>query len=397
MTDWLIRHFVHNSRETSDPAVRLAYGQFAGIVGIVCNLLLCLAKGAIGLAAGSVSIIADAVNNLSDAASNVVSFLGFKLASRPADQGHPYGHGRFEYLAGLAVAVLVTAVGLELCRTGVEHIIAPEQARFTAPLVVVMLISISAKAWMMGFAQTVGSRIGSEAIEATAADARNDAVATLGILICSVISKMTGYSLEGWVGLAMGLFVLVSGAGLIRDAVNPLLGERPSPELVNWIDQTILSQPGVLGTHGLMVHDYGPGRKFASAHVVMAAETDPLIAHGTLDRIERTMLHEKGIVMTLHWDPVRIDPSERGLRGWAEELARIIDPRLSVDAATRVPDEHTAGFSAPESLAVHVLRPAACDLTDAEIRTRLTDLAHMRFPGVPCTVTVGEQRAGGAA
>lgn len=390
MINWLIRRFVKNYRDVSDPAVRTAYGQFAGIVGIICNVLLCLAKGAIGLAAGSVSIVADAVNNLSDAASNVVSFLGFKLASRPADKIHPYGHGRFEYLAGLVVAVLVCAVGIELARTGFGRILAPRQAEFTAPLIIVMLVSIGMKAWMMGFAQTVGGRIGSEAIEATAIDSRNDAMATLTVLICAVISRMTGYSLDGWVGLAMGAFVLVSGMELVRDAVNPLLGQAPSPELVKRIDSEILSQPGVLGTHDLMVHDYGPGREFASAHVVMSAEMDPMAAHAVLDRIERDLLRQEGLVITLHWDPVPMDPSERGLRGWAEELSRIIDPDLRVDGARSVPDADDSGFSEPEALSIHVLRPAGCDLADDEIRARLADLVRMRFPDAACSVTVAD-------
>lgn len=396
MINWLIRRFVKNYRDVSDPSVRTAYGQFAGIVGIICNVLLCLAKGAIGLAAGSVSIVADAVNNLSDAASNIVSFLGFKLASRPADKIHPYGHGRFEYLAGLVVAVLVCAVGIELARTGLGRILVPRQAEFTAPLIIVMLVSIGTKAWMMGFAQTIGGRIESEAIEATAIDSRNDAIATLAVLICAVISRMTGYSLDGWVGLAMGLFVLVSGAELVHDAVSPLLGQAPTPDLVKRIDDEILAQPGVLGTHGPMVHDYGPGREFASAHVVMPAEMNPMAAHAVLDRIERNLLHSEGLVITLHWDPVPMDPTERGLRAWAEEFARIIDPGLRVDEAHSLPDDAALEFTEPESLSIHVLRPEGCDLSDKEIETRLTELAHMRFPDTDCKVTVGDAPSDGA-
>lgn len=387
MTAWLIRHFVRDYRETSDPSVRTAYGQFAGIVGVVCNILLCLAKGAVGLAAGSVSIIADAVNNLSDAASSIVSFLGFKLASRPADKIHPYGHGRFEYLAGLVVAVLVTAVGIELARTGVERVLAPRAVELTAPSLVVMMLSIAAKGWMMSFSQHVGGLIESETVEATAIDSRNDAVATTAVLVCAVVSQMTGYSLDGWVSLAMGLFVLASGLGLVRDTVNPLLGQAPDPALVRRVDDLILSRPGVLGTHDLMIHDYGPGRKFASAHVVMPAETDPMTAHHVLDGIERQLLRDEGIVITLHWDPVPMgvvrDARGRDLHGWAEEQARIIDPRLRVDNVLKLPEG--------EGLAVRVVRPAACDLTDDEIDGRLSDLMHQRFPGEPVEVTIADE------
>ena len=313
MTDWLSRLFVKNYGRVNDPAVRVEYGLLAGVVGIVLNVILCLAKGVVGIASGSVSIVADAVNNLSDASSNVVSLIGFKLASRPADPFHPYGHGRFEYLAGLVISVLVTAVGIELARSGVERILAPEPVALSWPLVVVMLVSASVKAWMMSFNKTLGHRIDSEALTATGVDSRNDALSTLAVLACALISGLTGLELDGWAGLALGVFVLVSGLGLVRDAVNPLLGEAPSEELVAHIRNEILSRPGVLGMHGLMVHDYGPGRKFASAHVVMPAEKDPLEAHAILEGIEQQFLREDGIVMTLHWDPVRTTDGYRGV------------------------------------------------------------------------------------
>lgn len=313
MTDWLSRMFVKNYGKVDDPQVRVGYGILAGVVGIVCNLLLCAAKGAIGLSAGSVSIVADAVNNLSDASSNVVSLIGFKLASRPADEGHPYGHGRFEYLAGLVISVLVTAVGIELARSGVERIAVPEPVEFSWALVVVMLLSVAVKAWMMGFNKTLGHRIESETLAATATDSRNDALSTLAVLACTLVSQLTGIQIDGWVGLALGIFVLVSGLGLVHETVDTLLGEAPSPELVAHIRNEILSRPGVLDMHGLMVHDYGPGRKFASAHVVMAAEENPLEAHAVLDAIERHSLEHDGIMLTLHWDPVVTKSGEVGV------------------------------------------------------------------------------------
>lgn len=305
MSTWLIKLFVHDYRKTADPMVRSAYGQLAGAVGIVCNILLCLAKGAIGMASGSVSIVADAINNLSDAASNIVSLLGFKLAERPADAGHPYGHGRFEYLAGLVTSVLVVAVGVELSRSGLARILHPEPVEFSLPLLAIMLMSIGMKAWMMGFNQLVARRIDAEALEAVAMDSRNDAITTFGVLTCALISQGTGVQLDGWVGLALGLFVLVSGIGLVRDTVSPLLGQAPSPELVEHIRNRVLSRPCVLDMHELRVHDYGPGRRFATAHVVMPAEMDPIEAHRILNGIEREFLAEDHLEMTLHWDPVR--------------------------------------------------------------------------------------------
>lgn len=313
MTDWLSRLFVKDCDKVDDPAVRTRYGMLAGIVGIVLNVVLCLAKGAIGLASGSVSIVADAVNNLSDASSNVVSLIGFKLASKPADKLHPYGHGRFEYLTALVISVLVTAVGIELARSGFDRILAPESVEFSWVLMVVMLLSVAVKGWMGVFSGTLAHRIGSDALAATAADSRNDAITTLAVLACALVSQLTGLVLDGWAGLAMGLFVLVSGLQLVWGAVIPLLGQAPSPELVAHIRDEILSQPGVLGMHGLMVHDYGPGKQFAAAHVVMAAEEDPLKAHKILDGIERRSLEHDGIMLTLHWDPVVTKNGEAGV------------------------------------------------------------------------------------
>lgn len=385
MTNWLIRTFVKNYRETGDAGVRMAYGQFAGIVGTVCNILLCLGKGLIGLASGSVSIVADAVNNLSDAASNLVSMLGFKLASRPADAAHPYGHGRFEYLAGLVVSVLVTAVGLELARSGLDRILNPRAVSFSLPLVMVMLLSIGAKSWMMGFNQTVARAIGSETLEATAIDSRNDAITTVGVLICAVISQMTGVSLDGWVGLAMGVFVLVSGIGLVRDAVNPLLGEAPSPELVEHIKKKIEDYPGVLGTHDLMVHDYGPGRRFATAHVEMPAEMNPLASHDALDNLEQDFLKNDGLLMTLHLDPiVTDDPEKQNLRNWIEDQAEEVAPGMTIHDVRCMPGPtHT-------NILFDLLRPKDCAYTDEELADRLAARIRDRYPEAVCKIHVDD-------
>lgn len=235
MTEWLVRRFVKDSGNTGDAAVRTAYGQFAGIVCIVCNIALCIAKGAIGAVAGSVSIVADAVNNLSDAASNIVSLLGFKLASRPADPEHPYGHGRYEYLAGLVVAAVVLAIGINLVGSSVERILDPEPVEFSGALVAVLALSIAVKLWMAAFNRTLGKRIGSETLQATAVDSRNDVISTVAVLASAVVSQATGIQLDGAAGAAVGAFIVWSGIGLVRDTVNPLLGQAPSPELVEHI------------------------------------------------------------------------------------------------------------------------------------------------------------------
>lgn len=368
-----------------DARVRLAYGQMAGIVCIVCNAVLCLAKALVGIAAGSVAIVADAINNLSDASSNVVSLCGFKLASRPADPGHPYGHGRFEYLAGLVVSVLVTAVGIELIRTGVERVLKPEPVTMSVPLAVVLLLSVAVKLWMMAFNHTIGSRIESDTLEATAVDSRNDVITTLAVLACTAISAWTGLNLDGWASVVIGLFVLVSGLQLIRDMMNPLLGSAPSDELVEHIRAQILGYPGVLGTHDLMVHDYGPGRKFASAHVEMAAEADPLESHDLIDNIEQDFLASDGLVMTIHYDPiVTNDPELKDLRNWIEAKAESIAPGVTVHDVRRVPGPtHT-------NVIFDMVRPADCALSAAELKAAMVELIHERNPEAVCKITVDE-------
>lgn len=385
MTEWLVRHFVRMSEQTDDPAVRMRYGQFAGIVGIICNVMLCLGKGAIGLVSGSVSIVADAVNNLSDAASNIVSLLGFKLASRPADPEHPYGHGRYEYLAGLVVAALVLAIGINLAWSSVQKIIAPSPTEFSGALVAVLALSIAVKLWMAAFNRSIGRRINSDTLEATAVDSRNDVISTAAVLSCACISRATGVDLDGWAGLAVGAFICWSGVGLLRDTVSPLLGQAPSPELVEHIHDKILSYPGVLGTHDLMVHDYGPGRQFASAHVEMAAEADPLESHDLIDNIEQDFKMEDGLIVTLHYDPiVTDDPEVRDMRHWISHAVEEIDPRITVHDLRCVPGPtHT-------NVIFDCVRPAGSALSSDELRERVARLVQGHYPRTIAKITVDE-------
>lgn len=385
MTEWLVRHFVRMSEQTDNPAVRMRYGQFAGIVGIICNVMLCLGKGAIGLVSGSVSIVADAVNNLSDAASNIVSLLGFKLASRPADPEHPYGHGRYEYLAGLVVAALVLAIGINLAWSSVQKIIAPSPTEFSGALVAVLVLSIAVKLWMAAFNRSIGRRINSDTLEATAVDSRNDVISTAAVLACACISRATGVDLDGWAGLAVGAFICWSGVGLLRDTVSPLLGQAPSPELVEHIHDKILSYPGVLGTHDLMVHDYGPGRQFASAHVEMAAEADPLESHDLIDNIEQDFKMEDGLIVTLHYDPiVTDDPEVRDMRHWISHAVEEIDPRITVHDLRCVPGPtHT-------NVIFDCVRPAGSALSADELRERVARLVQGHYPRTIAKITVDE-------
>lgn len=385
MTEWLVRRFVEGYQEAGDPSVRMRYGQFAGIVGIVCNILLCLGKGAIGLIAGSVSIVADALNNLSDAASNIISLLGFKLASKPADPEHPYGHGRYEYLSGMAVAVVIVIIGVELIQTSFDKILNPTATEFNAAVAIVLVLSILVKLWMAAFNRTIGRRISSTTLEATAVDSRNDVITTSVVLACAILSSLTGMDLDGWVGIAVGAFIVYSGALLVRDTVNPLLGQAPDPELVERIRSKILGYPGVLGTHDLMVHDYGPGRQFASAHVEMAAETDPMKSHDLLDNIEQDFKEDDGLVVTLHYDPiVTDDPEVKDLRNQIDGLVKDIDGRMSIHDLRTVPGStHT-------NIIFDCMKPADLDMSDDELRGRISQLVAEAHPGAICKITVDQ-------
>ena len=310
MTDLLLRLFVKNRHDTASPAVRASIGSLAGIVGIVANLLLFAGKLLVGTLTGSVSITADAMNNLSDASSAIVTLIGFRLAGKPADDDHPYGHARYEYLSGLAVAAMIIVIGFEMGKTAVEKIFAPTPVALSLPALGVLLASVCVKLWLSVFNRKLSQRIGSAALTATAADSRNDALATAAVLLTALTEQFLNWRVDGFVGLAVALFILWSGWGLAKQTISPLLGEAASPELRNLIVDYIARQPKVLGYHDLMVHDYGPGQRFASIHVEMDMREDPLFCHELIDDMERECLRSHNIHLVNHHDPVVTDDPE---------------------------------------------------------------------------------------
>lgn len=331
MTNLLPRLFVRGYDRYEDPDVRTAYGKLAGAVGIVCNLLLFAAKLMIGTLTGSVSITADAVNNLSDASSSVVTLIGFKLSERPADEEHPYGHARYEYLSGLVVAVMILVIGVELVKSSVDKIFHPEAVEFSAAVVIVLALSIALKLWMAHFNRTLGRRIQSEALIATAADSRNDVISTGAVLAAAVFAKLSGWNIDGYVGLLVALFILYSGVSIAKETIDPLLGEAPNGELVQMVNREIRAYDKVLGLHDLMVHDYGPGRRFASVHVEMDSHEDPLVCHDIIDDIERDFLQKHRIHLVIHYDPVVADDAELNrMRELTERIVGEMDPRFTL-------------------------------------------------------------------
>ena len=310
MTNFLLRRFIPDYQNTADPAVREKYGNLAGIVGIVCNVLLFAGKLLAGTLCGSVSVTADAVNNLSDASSSLVTLLGFRLAARPADEKHPYGHARMEYLSGLAVAVMILVIGVELVKSSVQKILHPEAVEFSVLTAAVLTGSILLKLWMALFDRKLGRKISSAALTAAAADSRSDVIATGAVLLACVIGRLTGLMIDGWAGLLVALFILWSGVGVVKDTVDPLLGAKPDEALVRAIAYLMTSHVNILGFHDLMVHDYGPGRRFASVHAEIDHRIDPLVAHEILDEIERQAKRDLHVDLVIHYDPIVTDDPE---------------------------------------------------------------------------------------
>ncbi len=331
MTKLLLRLFVKEKQCQDEAQVRRATGRLSGGVGICCNILLFAGKILAGLLSGSVSVMADAMNNLSDAASSVVTLVGFKLAGKPADDDHPYGHARYEYLSGLAVAVLIIVIGVELAKTSVGKMIAPAPVEFSVPVVLVLAASVLIKLWLSGFNRTLGKKIGSAALLAAAADSRNDVLATTAVLAAGVVEALTDWRVDGYMGLGVALFILYSGMMLAKETISPLLGENAGPELRKLIVETLSKEPKVLGFHDLMVHDYGPGQRFASLHVEMDQKEDPLLCHEIIDDIERLCLQKHQIHLVIHYDPVAVGDAELdGLRSCVEQAMKTYDSRLSL-------------------------------------------------------------------
>lgn len=331
MTELLIRLFVKDGTNINETKVRAAYGRLSGVTGIICNLLLFAAKLVIGTLSGSVSITADAVNNLSDASSSIVTLLGFKLASKPADDKHPYGHSRIEYFAGLIVALFILAIGFELIKSSVGKIIHPSEVGFSYVLVTVLVISILVKLWLSLFNYKLGKRISSQTLLATAADSRNDVISTSAVLVACIVGKISGLMIDGYVGLLVALLIIWSGIGIMRDTIDTLLGKAPDEELVRAIANEIKSCEIVLGIHDLIVHDYGPGRRFASAHAEVDCTLDPLVSHDFIDIIEREVKEKLHVDLVIHCDPIVTNDEELNeMLSLVKNAVSTIDERFSV-------------------------------------------------------------------
>lgn len=364
MTNLLLRLFVPNASQHT-PAVHGAIGKLAGITGIVCNVLLASLKIIAGLLTGSVAITGDGINNLTDSASSVVTLLGFRMAQRPADGEHPFGHGRYEYISGVVVAALVLLAGAELAKSSFEKILHPEAIPFTALTLVILLVSIGVKLWMAGFNRKLGKLIGSKTLEATAQDSRNDVIATSAVVVSFLAGGLFHIQLDGFVGMGVALFILWSGISLAKNTIDPLVGMQADEEMVRQLTELILAHERVLGIHDLLIHDYGPGHCFATVHAEMDAGESPLDAHDQLDHIEQEAMRRLGIHLVIHYDPIAENEDWTAYRCMADQCAAEIG-----DAS--IHDLRIVDYQGQQKLTFDLAVPYSQPQTDEALTQSLT-------------------------
>ncbi|SCW57573.1 cation diffusion facilitator family transporter [Ruminococcaceae bacterium YRB3002] len=372
MTELLIKLFIKKGHDS-----RQDYGVLAGIVGIICNLLLTGFKIATGLITGAVSIATDAVNNLSDAISSIVTLVGFRISGKPANRKHPYGHGRAEYLAGFIVAAAVIAVAISLFKESVENIFAPSELDVSITTIVILVVSILLKLWMSLFYTKIAKKISSEAMMATAVDSRSDCITT-GMALVSVIAMLFfKVNIDGYAGAVVAVFVAVSGFKSAKDTIEPLLGKAPDPELIKEIEAEALSREGILNVHDIMIHEYGHDFKICSMHIELPSSMSLTEAHTIADSIERRVI-EKGLVneMSIHVDPIDLDDSELNeLKTAITDYIRTIDPAMDIHDCRLIRSEHHT------RLVFEVLKPYESAKTDEELQELLNAKVTELRPG----------------
>lgn len=330
MTDFLVRKFVKNYEQTEDVQVRTSYGVLSSIVGIFCNVLLFAAKFLIGVLMHSISVMADGFNNLSDAASSIISFIGVKMAEKPADEEHPFGHGRSEYIAALVVAFLVIEVGLSFLKSSIGKLKNPEEITFELIPFLILILSIGVKLWLAYFNTKLGKKIASKVMMATAADSMGDVITTSATILSILVCTFTGYNIDAIAGLVVSLIVMWAGVGIAKDTLEPLIGQAADPELAAKIKQEVESYDGITGTHDLIVHDYGPNRSMASIHAEVPRDVDIEASHEIIDRIEREVSKKLGIFLVIHMDPIEVrDERVLAVKDTVQKILYELDPEVT--------------------------------------------------------------------
>ncbi len=363
MTTLLLKLFVRDYKNTARKEVRKGYGTLGGVTGILCNILLAGIKLVAGILSGSVSIIADAMNNLSDTASSVITLIGFKAASRPADKDHPFGHGRMEYMAGFIVSALILMVGFELFKSSVEKIITPTQVDISPLTLIILMISALIKLWMYFFNKKLGKAIASNTLLATARDSINDALTTSAILVSVAVMYIFKINIDAYVGLAMAVFILWMGLRSAKETLDPLLGTPPEPEMIKELEEVILSFEDFVGIHDLIVHNYGPGHSFASVHIEVPHDIDIVHCHEQVDLCEKLVAERLDLELVIHMDPIVTDNEDVvNTRAALEKCLKGINPRLSCHDFRMTPKGENR-----TNLIFDVVLPADIDLTQEQI------------------------------
>ncbi|MCQ2455490.1 MAG: cation diffusion facilitator family transporter [Clostridia bacterium] len=394
MTDFLLKIFVKDYKNTADKKVRENYGTLGSFVGILCNILLCAIKITAGLLAKSMSIIADGLNNLSDMGSSVITMIGFKLSNKPADRDHPFGHGRMEYMSAFIVSVLILIVGFELGSSSVKALIYGEEApRYTVLSLVILAVSAIIKLWMYIFNKKLGKTISSDALLATAQDSINDAITTSAILVSTLVSffvKNLPFNLDAVMALFVALFILWSGINSAKETLASLLGKAPDKQLIEDIEKTVMTFDGFLGIHDMIVHDYGPGRQFASLHIEVPQNVDIVECHEKIDLCEKVVFEKTGVELVIHMDPIDIDNEEvNSTKQSIAEAVKEIDERLTIHDFRMTPTAHQR-----TNLIFDVVLPADSRMTDEELISAIGEKAKKINKTFVCVITIDRDFTG---
>ena len=372
MIKLLAKIFIKDSQNTADSKVRVAYGYLCGAVGIALTIRLFAGKIIAGTISGSVAVTADAFNNLSDAGSSIISLIGFRLASQKPDPHHPFGHGRFEYIASLIISIIIVLMGFELGKSSFEKIVAPQAVEYSAVTFAVLGVSVLVKLYMFFYNNSVGKKIDSATMRATAMDSISDAVSTGAVLISAVIAMFTNLALDGWMGLVVAVFIMVTGFKSAKETMDSLLGTPPSPEFVKQIEDMALQYDDIIGVHDMIVHNYGPGRTFVSLHAEVPSDGDIVAIHDTVDNAEREIAKELGCLVTIHMDPVDVhDEHTAQLREKVSEIIKQINPDITFH------DFRVVSGPTHTNLIFDIVSPMDCGLSDQELADTIADKIHL--------------------
>lgn len=386
MTQLLCKLFIRDRDRVADPAVRRRYGTMVSAIGILFNLLLCAGKMVAGILTGAVSMTADAINNLSDAASQIISLISFRLAAKPADRDHPFGHARIEYVASMAVSFLILLVGFELLKSSVLKIIHPEKTAFSIVSVVILAVSVLVKLWLCLFNRKIAKIIDSEVMRATAADSLSDAIATAAVLVCAVILRLTDVDIDAYVGVGVAAVILIAGIKVLGEAKNLIIGEAPDADIVQAIRDIVEQYPDALGIHDLVVHNYGAGTVIASLHIEVDGSVDIFRTHDMIDLIEKRLCQELGIHCTIHMDPIVTDDEEVNTVR-SSVLTRI----KQIDESFHIHDFRFVRGETHTNLIFDLVVPFECKLSEDALRTLTEQSIQEIDPRYFCVITVDRE------